>query len=68
MPNQSDGTKPLPSGKAIDLSAIADDALEEARRMPPGPERSEALKRVGKLRNTANAYKYGPPPKEQPKK
>lgn len=68
MPDQNDGTKPLPPGKAIDLSAIADDALEEARRLPPGPERSEALKRAGKLRNTANGYKLVFPPRGRPKK
>ncbi len=68
MPNQSDGTKPLPPGKAIDLSAIADDALEEARRLPPGPERSEALKRAGKLRKTADDHGIVFPPKGRPKK
>jgi hypothetical protein len=68
MSNQSNGTKPLPPGQAINLSEIADDALEEARRLPPGPERSEALKRAGKLRNTANDYKIVFPPKGRPKK
>lgn len=68
MPNQSDGTKPPPSGKAIDRSSIADDVLEEARRLPPGPERSEALKRAGKLRNSANDYRIVFPPRGRPKK
>jgi len=65
MPNQSDGPPP---GKAIDVSAIADDALEEARRLPPGPGRSEAVKRAGKLRDTANGYRIVFPPKGRPKK
>ena len=34
----------------------AEDALEAARNMPPGPERNDALKRAGILRNAADAY------------
>jgi hypothetical protein len=37
----------------IDLDAEARMALSEARAMQPGPERSEAMKRAGVLRNEA---------------
>lgn len=37
----------------LDLDAEALIALEEARRMKPGPERTEAMKRAGILRNAA---------------
>ena len=36
--------------------AAADDALEAARTMPPGPERSAALKQAGLLRHAADSY------------
>jgi hypothetical protein len=38
----------------IDLDAQAQMALSEARAMPPGPERSEAMKKAGILRNAAD--------------
>jgi hypothetical protein len=38
----------------IDLDAEALAALEEARAMPHGPERTEAMKRAGILRNAAD--------------
>jgi hypothetical protein len=38
-----------------DWDKLAADALELARLMPPGPERSEALKLVSQLRCTADA-------------
>jgi hypothetical protein len=41
---------------AHDREASADEALEAARKMPPGPERNIALKKVGQLRNEANAH------------
>jgi hypothetical protein len=44
------------SPDSIEWSAKADDALEEARGMPPGPERTEALKKAGLLRNAADVY------------
>jgi len=34
---------------------LAAEALELARRLPPGPERSEALKAAGRLRQSADA-------------
>jgi hypothetical protein len=36
----------------LDTKAVA--ALEEARDMPPGPERTEAMKKAGILRNAAD--------------
>jgi hypothetical protein len=52
-----------------DLEAEAQAALEEARSMPPGPERTKALKKAGILRNAANLVglvfaKRGRPPKD----
>jgi hypothetical protein len=51
-----------------DLDADADEALEAARAMPPGPEKTEALKKAGLLRVAADARKIafarrGRPPK-----
>ena len=37
----------------LDLQARALAALEEARAVPPGPERTEAMKKAGMLRNDA---------------
>jgi hypothetical protein len=38
----------------LDLEADALAALEQARTMPPGPERTEAMKKAGILRNAAD--------------
>jgi hypothetical protein len=38
----------------LELEAEALAALEEARRMPPGPARTEAMKKAGILRNAAD--------------
>lgn len=38
----------------FDLEAEAVAALEQARTMPPGPERTEAMKKAGILRNAAD--------------
>ncbi len=51
-----------------DLQALALAALEEARAVPPGPERREAMKKAGMLRNAAALRgmflaKPGRPPK-----
>jgi hypothetical protein len=56
------------SKDAIDWDAKAIEALEAARLMPPGPEKSEALKKAGMLRNAADIRglffaKRGRPPK-----
>ena len=37
----------------LELEAEALTALEQARTMPPGPERNEAMKQAGILRNAA---------------
>lgn len=39
----------------LDLEAEALEALEKARALPHGPERTEALKKAGVLQNAANA-------------
>jgi hypothetical protein len=46
-------TPRLPDGR--DWDNLAADALELARLMPPGPERSEALKLASRLRCAADA-------------
>jgi hypothetical protein len=51
-----------------DWGVLAEDALELARRMPPGPQRNEALKLASLLRCAADAHglvfaKRGRPPK-----
>jgi hypothetical protein len=56
------------SGSKLDLDEEAQIALEAARRMKPGPERTEAMKRAGILRNAADLQglffaKRGRPPK-----
>jgi hypothetical protein len=38
----------------IDLDIQAQIALKEARAMPAGPEKTEALRRAGMLRNAAD--------------
>jgi len=38
----------------LDLETEALSALEQARALPPGPERTEAMKRAGILRNAAD--------------
>jgi hypothetical protein len=38
----------------LDLDAEAQIALEQARSLKPGPERTEAMKRAGALRNAAD--------------
>jgi hypothetical protein len=42
------------SRSKLDLDAEASAALERARLMPPGPERTEAMKKAGSLRNAAD--------------
>jgi hypothetical protein len=54
--------------RSHDFEADADEALRAARDRPPGPERVEALKAAGRLRNAADVYglifaKRGPPSK-----
>jgi len=57
-----------PSTDASDWEAKAVEALERARAMPPGQEKTEALKKAGMLRNAADMRglffaKRGRPPK-----
>jgi hypothetical protein len=49
MPRQNKDLRPK-----LDLEAEALVALEEARTMPPGPKRNEAMKQAGILRNAAD--------------
>ena len=49
MPQQSRRTPAM-----LDLDARATAALEAARKMPLGPERTEAMKQAGILRNAAD--------------
>jgi hypothetical protein len=58
-----------PSKDAIEWDARATEALEKARLMPPGPEKVEALKKAGILRNEADRRgilfaKRGRPPND----
>jgi hypothetical protein len=50
------------------LDAEATAALEEARNMPPGPERTEALKRAGVLRKAADLHRPLLPRRGRPRK
>ena len=52
----------------LNLDEQAQLALDEARALPPGPEKTEALRKAGRLRNAADANgftfaKLGRPPK-----
>jgi hypothetical protein len=49
MPRENKEQRPK-----LDLEAEALAALEEARTMPPGPARNEAMKQAGILRNAAD--------------
>jgi hypothetical protein len=40
----------------LDLDAEAQAALDAARAMPAGPEKSEALRKAGMLRNAADMH------------
>lgn len=64
MPSQSD----LFGLDRNTLHAKADEALEDARRLPHGPERKEALKTAGMLRNAADQYGIIFAPKGRPRK
>jgi hypothetical protein len=59
---------PIHSPLNRDLDAEATDALEAARLMPPGPDKTDALKKAGLLRNAADVNglsfaRRGRPPK-----
>jgi len=60
-------TKPSPDVYHLHAKAAA--ALDEARELPPGAEKTEALKKAGLLRNAADIHglffaKRGRPAKE----
>jgi hypothetical protein len=62
-------TPPDKDTDRIDLDAQAQVALDEARAMPSGAQKREALRKAGKLRNAADIggflfAKRGRPPKE----
>lgn len=40
-----------------ELNSVAVSALDEARSLPAGAKRTEALKRAGLLRNAADSYR-----------
>jgi hypothetical protein len=52
----------------IDLDAQAQTALDEARAMPPGPEKTEALCKAGMLRNAADVNGFIFPKRGRPRK
>jgi hypothetical protein len=56
-PNKNMGEKQesMISGDNRHQDARAMDALEDAREMPPGAQRTEALKKAGLLRRTADS-------------
>lgn len=54
MRNESKGQSP----HRHDWLARAAEALEKARRMKPGAERNEALKKAGQLQNAAEVMGY----------
>jgi hypothetical protein len=54
----------------LNLDERAQLALDEARALPPGPEKAEALRKAGMLRNAADAKGFtfariGRPPKHE---
>ena len=53
---------------AHDLDAEATAALEEARNMPPGPDRTAALKNAGILRRTADLQRLAFAKRGRPRK
>jgi hypothetical protein len=61
-----DGLPVISAGRAMDVKqtaqrshdveAAADEALQASRDMPPGPERIDALKAAGMLRNVGDVF------------
>jgi hypothetical protein len=56
-PEKQKMAKQPPQMADYDLDAEAQIALDEARALKPGPEKTEALKKAGLLRNAADAAK-----------
>jgi hypothetical protein len=51
-------SKKSPPNTTIRITiAAAEDALERARQMPPGPAKHEAMKEAGRLREAANVQR-----------
>ena len=50
------------------LNAIAVDALQQARGMPPGAQRTSALKKAGLLRRVADCHALIVRKKDKPRK
>jgi len=53
---------------AHNLDAEATGALEQARNMPPGPDRTEALKKAGILRKAADRHRPSLAKRGRPRK
>jgi hypothetical protein len=53
MTKSNSGSSPNP-----DLDMKAREAILDARNLPPGPERTEALKKADQLGNAADVYRY----------
>lgn len=70
MPEKSKlaGHRAPPHSEMLDWAALAEDALEEARKLPHGAERSLALKKAGAYRNNANLLGIVFAPKGRPRK
>lgn len=69
MPGSPERMSGLPTRQTeTDCKASAEAALEEARNMPPGSERSDALKKAGLLRRDADAYGIAFAKKGRPEK
>jgi delta 1-pyrroline-5-carboxylate dehydrogenase len=68
------GVEPHGSGTVHDrkdhheLDADALMALEQARKLQPGPERAEAMKRAGVLRQAADLREQSLPKRRRPRK
>jgi hypothetical protein len=60
--------KPQPEADHRSQHAEAMDALENARAMPPGPRRTEALKKAGALRYAADSQGSMSPKRRRPRK
>jgi hypothetical protein len=67
MKTRADRLRQIPAGRHVVMkqeasptsrtqNAMAVDALQEARGMPPGAQRAEALKQAGLLRRVADSY------------
>jgi hypothetical protein len=53
MTKSNSGSSPNP-----DLDTKAREAILDAQNLPPGPERTEALKKADQLGNAADVYRY----------